>query len=101
MAEQQVVVARLAGALLETCPPGWRGAQLVHRQVGRRVEQESSALLASGVVALPVPPGAAALFDELRASGPLWFTARVRLAPPERFTLDTDDGEPADRKSVV
>lgn len=82
MAGQQVLVAALAQALLGQCPPGWRAAQLVHRQVGERVEQEASALTGSGAVDLAVPAVAAVLFAQLRGLGPLWFTARVRLAPP-------------------
>lgn len=95
MAGKQALVAALAQALLGACPPGWRAAQVVHRQVGERVEQEASALTDSGAVELTVPAEAAELFAELRNHGPLWFTARVRVAPPDRFTLDTDAGEPA------
>lgn len=100
MVEPQVLAARLARDLLGVCPSGWRGAQLVHRQVGGRTEQEASALGPTGPVALEVPAGAGALFAELRDAGPLWFTARVRLAPPDRFALDTDDDEPTLRGGV-
>lgn len=94
MAGKQVLVAELAQVLLRACPPGWRAAQVVHRQVGERVEQEASALTGSGAVDLTVPAKVVDLFAELRSHGPLWFTARVRVAPPDRFTLDTDAGEP-------
>lgn len=95
VAGKQVLVAELAQALLGACPPGWRAAQVVHRQVGERVEQEASALTDSGAVDLTLPAETVQLFTLLRSHGPLWFTARVRVAPPDRFTLDIDAAEPA------
>ena len=92
---REVLVAQVAQALVVACPAGWRGAQVLQRQVGPRVERELVVVTDDGPRPLPEPPGLHALLGRLRASGPLWFTARVRVAPPDRFTLDTDDGRPA------
>lgn len=92
---QEMLVAQVAQALVAVCPPDWRGAQVLQRQVGGRVERELAVLTGAGPRPLVEPPGLDALLGQLRAEGPLWFTARVRVAPPDRFALDTDDGEPA------
>lgn len=92
---QEVLVAQVAQALVAICPPGWRGAQVLQRQVGARVERELAVLTEAGPRPLAEPPGLEALLAQLRAEGSLWFTARVRVAPPDRFALDLDDGQPA------
>lgn len=43
---------------------------------------------------LTLTPDFPGLFAELRRAAPTWFSARVRIAPPDRFVLDTDAGEP-------
>lgn len=91
----EVLVAQVAQALVAVCPAGWRGAQVLQRQVGSRVERELVVLTDDGPQPLSEPPGLDALLGRLRTAGPLWFTARVRVAPPDRFALDTDDGRPA------
>ena len=91
----EVLVAQVAQALVVACPAGWRGAQVLQRQVGTRVERELVVITDDGPQPLPEPPGLDALLGRLRTSGPLWFTARVRVAPPDRFALDTDAGRPA------
>lgn len=92
---QEVLVAQVAQALVAVCPTNWRGAQVLQRQIGTRVERELTVLTDGGPRPLPEPPGLDALLGRLRAEGQLWFTARVRVAPPDRFALDTDDGRPA------
>lgn len=96
----RVLVARIAQAMMGACPAGWQRAQVCWRQVGRRLEYEGAAVGAEGAeVALSVPAEVVGLFGELRyqqysaRTGP-WFSARVRLAHPDRFALDTDAGEP-------
>jgi hypothetical protein len=92
---QEVLVALVAQALVTACPGGWRGAQVVQRQVGSRVERELTVLTDDGPRPVPEPPELDDLLARLRTEGPLWFTARVRVAPPDRFSLDTDVGPPA------
>jgi len=95
-----VLVARIAQSLLAACPAGWRRAQVRWRQVGGRQEHDAAAVDAEGhEVMLTVPDDVLGLFGELRRhqhstrTGP-WFSARVRLAHPDRFALDADAKEP-------
>ena len=95
-----VLVAHIAQQMMATCPTGWQRAQVRWRRVGSRQEHDGAAVDADGrKVAVAVPEEVRELFDELRRRqhsvemGP-WFSARVRLAHPDRFALDTDAGEP-------
>ncbi len=95
-----VLVAHIAQQMMATCPLGWQRAQVRWRRVGSRQEHDGATVDADGrKVAVAVPEEVPELFDELRrrqhspGTGP-WFSARVRLARPDRFALDTDAGEP-------
>ncbi len=95
-----VLVARIAQNMMAACPPGWRRAQVRWRQVGGRQEHDAAAVDADGhEVILTVPDDVLELFGELRRYQQSvqtcpWFSARVRLAHPDRFALDTDAEEP-------
>lgn len=96
----RVLIARIAQAMMVACPAGWLRAQVRYRAVGPRTEYESVAVDTAGrECVVPVPAEVLALFAELRRrqhcaeTGP-WFSARVRLAHPDRFALDTDAEEP-------
>ena len=95
-----VLVAHIAQQMMATCPRGWQRAQVRWRRVGSRQEHDGATVDADGEkVTVAVPEEVLALFDELRRrqhspeTGP-WFSARVRLARPDRFALDTDADEP-------
>jgi len=95
-----VLVARIAQEVLTVCPAGWQRAQVRWRQVGTLQEHDAAAINADGhEVALSVPGEVLELFHTLRceqrsATAEPWFSARVRLAHPDRFALDTDTAEP-------
>jgi len=95
-----VLVARIAQEVLAVCPAGWQRAQVRWRQVGTLQEHDAAAINADGhEVALSVPGEVLELFHTLRceqrsATAEPWFSARVRLAHPDRFALDTDTAEP-------
>lgn len=86
--------------MMAVCPLGWQRAQVRWRRVGRRQEHDGAAVDADGRrIALTVPGEVPELFDELRRQqhSPetgTWFSARVRLARPDQFALDTDADEP-------
>ncbi len=95
-----VLVARIAQEVLAVCPAGWQRAQVRWRQVGTLQEHDAAAINADGhEVALSVPGEVLELFHTLRCeqrsvTAEPWFSARVRLAHPDRFALDTDTAEP-------
>lgn len=95
-----VLVARIAQEVLAVCPAGWQRAQVRWRQVGTLQEHDAVAINADGhEVALSVPGEVLELFHTLRCeqrsvTAEPWFSARVRLAHPDRFALDTDTAEP-------
>lgn len=88
-------VAEIAQRVVAAAPPGWTAAQVVHRVLGGRQETELSARVAGRLVTPDPGAGWAELFAGLRGPDAPWYSARVLLAPPDHFTLDTDDGPPA------
>lgn len=96
----RVLVARIAQAMMAACPPGWQRAQVRWQQVGQRQEHDGAAVCADGTeFALTMPDEVLELFSQLRqqqhsTETGSWFSARVRLAHPDRFALDTDADEP-------
>lgn len=101
----RVLVARIAQGVMAACPAGWQRAQVRYRQVGARLEYDGAAVDADGgELPVTVPDDVAELFGELRRqhgaeTGP-WFSARVRVAHPDRFALDTDVEEPQFRQAA-
>jgi hypothetical protein len=92
-AQQNELLGQVTTLVTERQPPGWREVVLDYRHLGRVIDVAVGALDPTGVYRLWDPPDEVwRMFQRLRGGmyregEGTWFSARVTVAPPARFSV--------------